>query len=612
MTRTGTRQPAGAISHRLRRKREQSLLPADEPVNCGERDGPRMVENASLDCGWGKLLFAHTFTDQQTLIDRLLAERPGRRDIAFYVRDPHVLLALAPQEIFLDPSHTYRLELSTYRDAGDPPRGFTVRRMATRSDADAVNRIYAACGMVSVDPEFFWRHRDSRELIYFVAVDTASGEIIGSVTGIDHGRCYNDPECGASLWCLAVDPRANHAKVGEALTRHLIAHFAARGGRYVDLSVIHDNESAIRLYERLGFERTPFFTVKRKNPINEKLFTGSSLEDGLNPYGAIIVQEARRRGVAVDVLDAEGGFFRLTFGGRSIVCRESLTELTSAIAMSRCDDKAVTRRLMSEIGLEVAEAVNGNDFEDATELLDRAGSVVVKPARGEQGRGVTVDIREAAAMRTAIEAARHYCPDVLVETFVPGDDLRVIVIDNAVVAGALRKRPVVAGDGSKTVRQLIEGLSRRRAAATGGESCIPTDAETERCIAAAGYDWDDVLPSGQPLEVRRTANLHTGGTLHDVTDLLHPRIVEASIAAAKALDTPVVGLDFIVKAPVLDEFIFIEANERPGLANHEPQPVVERFLDLLFPHTIRLENHRAGSARQAAAGSRTGADSVGA
>ena len=598
MTRPGPRQPAGAISHRLKRKREQALLPAEEAIPNAEHEATPVVENASLDCGWGQLLFAHTFNDQQDLIDRLLAEKPDRRDIAFYVRDPHVLLALAPQEIFLDPSHTYRLELPTYRAAGDPPRGFEVRRMSTRSDADAVNRIYAACGMVPVDPEFFWDHRDSREIVYFVAVDEASGDIIGSVTGIDHARAFNDPECGASLWCLAVDPRANHAKVGEALARHLIAHFAARGSHHVDLSVIHDNESAIRLYERLGFERTPFFTVKRKNPINEKLFTGGpSLEDRLNPYAEIIVAEARRRGIAVDVLDAEGGFFRLTFGGRSIVCRESLTELTSAIAMSRCDDKAVTRRLMTEIGLDVAEAVSGDDLEAATALLERAGAVVVKPARGEQGRGVTVDIRDPDTLAEAIEAARSYCPDVLVETFVPGDDLRVVVIDNTVVAAALRKRPEVAGDGKKTVRELVEGLSRRRAAATGGEARIPLDSETERCIAAAGYGWDDVLPSGESLEVRRTANLHTGGTLHDVTDHLHPRIVDASIAAAKALDTPVVGLDFIVKAPVLDVFVFIEANERPGLANHEPQPVVERFIDLLFPRTIRTETQRPGAER---------------
>ena len=118
-----------------------------------------------------------------------------------------------------------------------------------------------------------------------------------------------------------------------------------------------------------------------------------------------------------------------------------------------------------------------------------------------------------------------------------------------------------------------------------------------RCLRGQGLSLDSVPGSGREVQVRRTANLHTGGTLHDVTDLLHPQIVEASIAAAKALDIPVVGLDFIVKAPVLDEFVFIEANERPGLANHEPQPVVERFLDLLFPRSARIENLRPGADR---------------
>jgi D-alanine-D-alanine ligase-like ATP-grasp enzyme len=33
------------------------------------------------------------------------------------------------------------------------------------------------------------------------------------------------------------------------------------------------------------------------------------------------------------------------------------------------------------------------------------------------------------------------------------------------------------------------------------------------------------------------------------------------------------------------EYVIIEANERPGLANHEPQPTAERFVDLLFPQT---------------------------
>jgi len=88
--------------------------------------------------------------------------------------------------------------------------------------------------------------------------------------------------------------------------------------------------------------------------------------------------------------------------------------------------------------------------------------------------------------------------------------------------------------------------------------------------------------------VRKAANLHTGGTIHDVTSLVHPRLVEAAIAAARAIDIPVTGIDFIVKNPSEPDYVFIEANERPGLANHEPQPTAERFIDLLFPLSMPM------------------------
>ena len=96
---------------------------------------------------------------------------------------------------------------------------------------------------------------------------------------------------------------------------------------------------------------------------------------------------------------------------------------------------------------------------------------------------------------------------------------------------------------------------------------------------------DDVLPEGERLFVRKTANLHTGGTLHDVTAMLHPALAQAAVAAARALAIPVVGLDFLVPDPAGPDYVIIEANERPGLANHEPQPTAQRFIDLLFPQT---------------------------
>jgi GNAT-family acetyltransferase (TIGR03103 family) len=553
-------------------------------------DQEGMAENVTVDCGWGRLLFAHTFPDLPELAKALREETQGRRDIALYLRDPHVALSLAPQELFLDPSHTYRLWLANYRTGRRRPRGFTVRRLRTVEDAEAVNRIYAGRNMVQVPPHFFHDQRNSRTLTYFVAVDSATNNVIGSVTGVDHARAFEDPENGSSLWCLAVDPQASFPGIGETLVRTLAEHFQARGRSFMDLSVMHDNVNAIALYEKLGFQRVPVFALKTKNSINEKLYVGPPPDETLNPYAMIIINEARRRGIGVEVVDAEGGYFTLSFGGRSVVCRESLSELTTAVAMSRCDDKAVTRRLMLKAGLKVpAQKVAGTAEENAA-FLKEHGSIVVKPARGEQGKGITVDVTTEEEVAKAVAEARNHAETVLLEQFVEGDDLRIIVIDYRVVAAAIRRPAEVTGTGEHTVRALIEAQSRRRSAATGGESKIPMDAETERCVAANGYSMDDVLPEGQVLPVRKTANLHTGGTIHDVTDRLHRTLVDAAIAGAKALDIPLVGFDFLVPSVTKPDYVIIEANERPGLANHEPQPTAERFVDLLFPNTKLLSN----------------------
>lgn len=570
-------RPRRPAPHRLKRLRHEGL----KPVVGGPGEGA--TENAVLDCGWGRLLFAQTFPEADPLIEALRAEGPDRRDIALYVRNPHVLLASAPQEVFLDPSHTFRLDLATYRPGRRQPRGFTVRRLVSEGDADEVNRIYAARGMVPSPTDFIWSHRDDRNLTYLVAEDSSTGAVIGTVTGVNHVRAFSDPENGSSLWCLAVDPQATQPGVGEALVRRLAEHFKTQGLAWMDLSVMHDNDQAIALYEKLGFRRVSFFGIKRKNPINEVLFTGPADGHALNPYARIIVDEARRRGIAIDVIDAEGGLFRLTWGGRSIRCRESLSELTSAVALSICDDKRMTRRIVEQAGVRVPEQVGADDSAAIADALARHGALVVKPARGEQGKGVAVGLTTADEVAAAIETARRLCPEVLVEEQVQGEDLRLVVIDFKVVAAALRRPPRVVGDGHSTLRALIEHQSRRRAAATGGESTIPIDAETDRCLAAAGYGLDDIAPEGEEIMVRKAANLHLGGTIHDVTAEVHPALIRAAVAAARAIDISVTGIDLMVKSPREPAYAFIEANERPGLANHEPQPTAERFIDLLFP-----------------------------
>ena len=567
---------------RLARQRALGTSGSDSKRAGSDHD---VQQDAVVDCGWGRLIFAHTFHDNRKLTDALLAESPGKRDIAFYVSDPHVLLAMEPQNIFLDPSHTYRLWLDRYKVGPLRPRGYTIRLLNSRDDAKAVRRVYLTRQMIPPPEDFVWRNRTSRMVQYFVASDIHTGEVLGVATGVDHVEAFNDPEKGASLWALAVDPQARNPGIGQALVRHMIEYFIGRGRSYLDLSVMHSNREAIRLYERLKFERINVFTAKNKNSFNEPLFIGSQPQEQLNPYARIITREAQRRGIAVNVLDAEAGYFELALGGRSVTCRESLSELTTSIAMSRCDDKAVTHRCLERAGLRVPAQESVGELPQAEAFLERHHAVVVKPARGEQGAGISVDIRDRESLRAAIQQARRHCESVLLEEFVQGMDLRIIVIDGRVVAAATRRPPRIQGTGRESIRSLIEKQSRRREAATDGESSIPIDSETERCIEDAGYGLDDVLPYGSYLTVRKAANLHTGGTIHDVTDRLHPTLRQAAVDAAAALDIPVTGLDLMVPDPQRDEYVIIEANERPGLANHEPQPTAERFVDLLFPST---------------------------
>jgi GNAT-family acetyltransferase (TIGR03103 family) len=541
--------------------------------------------NAAVECGWGRILYAPSFDSPKTLADELQNERHGKRDVAVYVDAPQLVLAEAPSTLFLDPSLIFRRELDIESSPDAPVAGVSIRRLSTRADIAAMNRLYSMRGMVSVDPQTVWQQRQSEAMTYFIAEDERTGDVIGSVLGVDHVLAFGDPEGGTSLWCLAVDPQTNLYGVGQSLVSHLIAYFTERGRRYLDLSVLHDNEHAINLYRKLGFEQVAGFVVKHKNAINERLFVGTNEYEGLNPYARIIVDEARRRGISVEILDVEAGIFKLRHCGYEIACRESLTELTGGVAMTWCQDKVLTSRRLASVGLPVPRQMIAGDPEEETRFLRECGSVVVKPALGEQGKGISVDIRTQEDLEKAIKRATLEGGHVILEEMCTGQDLRIIVIGYKMVAAAIRRPAYVVGDGSSTIAELIERQSARRAAATGGESKIPMDSETERCLAGQGLSFDTVLESGKTVNVRKTANLHTGGTIHDVTAELSQSLRDTAEAAARALRIPVVGLDFLVPSPDSDQFVIIEANERPGLANHEPQPTAQRFIDLLFPFT---------------------------
>jgi GNAT-family acetyltransferase (TIGR03103 family) len=549
-----------------------------------------MNHDVIQELGWGRLVFGQTFSEIEEIGRVLRDEAGGTRDICMYLADPHVLVALHPEEYFIDPSHTYRLDLTSELPELSEVSGIEIRPIETKEEAEAINRVYVLRSMVPADVEVMWEnHVDNPAVQYLVAVDTAEDEIVGTVTGVDHGALFDDPERGSSLWCLAVDPATPRSGLGRFLAASLAHRMTDAGAKFMDLSVMWNNEGAIKLYERMGFTRTPIYGVKRKNAINEKLYAAPPVEglEELNPYARIIADEAIRRGIRVTVLDADTGYMQLEHGGRSVITRESLSQYTSAVAMSRCEDKRVTRKIVDGAGVRVPKGRNATFDQEDVDFLDEVGSLVVKPVRGEQGAGITIGVKTEKQLQEALVRAGGQGSEILLEEYCEGKDLRILIINGRVSAAAIRRPASVVGDGETPLAELIRRQSKRRGAATGGESKIPLDETTEATLREQGYTFDDVLDAGKRLEVRRTANLHTGGTIHDVTERLNPVLAQAALTAAEAIDIPVTGIDLLVPDVEGEEYVFIEANERPGLANHEPQPVPAEFIDYLFPNSKR-------------------------
>src|SRR5690554_847643 len=182
-----------------------------------KKDVTYTAPGVALDCGWGRLLFAFTFPSPESVARSILEEKPGKRDIAFYLTDPHIVLSYSPQRLFLDPSHSYRLRFEDYKPLEKGQIGFSIGRIERRDEIADINRIYGLHSMVQVDEEVVWQSRKDDRLDYVVARSDDTGSVVGVALGVDHVACFNDLENGSSLWSLAVDPQAPMPGIGAAL-----------------------------------------------------------------------------------------------------------------------------------------------------------------------------------------------------------------------------------------------------------------------------------------------------------------------------------------------------------------------------------------------------------
>ncbi len=307
----------------------------------------------------------------------------------------------------------------------------------------------------------------------------------------------------------------------------------------------------------------------------------------MNIYAEILINEARRRGIEIKVIDEHFNYFTLSFRGETVRCWESFTDKTPAMSAMVCQNKYLTLKLLREGGLKVPRQSLWSSEQEGFKFLEICqNNIVVKPLDGEQGKGITVGVKTPEQLLKAVDYAKKYFGEVLLEEQVEGSDLRIIVINYEFVAAIERVPAFVVGDGRSSVEKLIKHRNKELFDTTRGESRIPLNEVSADFIKEQGCTLQDILSPGKKLQVCRLSNFHSGGTIKDVTPQVSDNLRRVSEKAAQILTMRVVGLDFMVSEPSATDYFIIEANERPGLANHEPQPTAEKFIDFLFPNTI--------------------------
>jgi cyanophycin synthetase len=316
----------------------------------------------------------------------------------------------------------------------------------------------------------------------------------------------------------------------------------------------------------------------------------------LGPSTAAVVEEAKRRGIPVRRLN-NYSLVQLGLGKNLRRIQATLSDYTSAIAVEIAQDKDDTKRVLGNIGLPVPNGDVARSFERALEIVDEIGyPVILKPLDGNHGRGISGRIDNADALGEAWNEAREFGDRIVVEQFAEGRDHRVLVINGKVVACAERMPARVVGDGSSTIGELIERENRdprRGVGHTKTLTRLPADERTTAFLARQGRTLQTVPAKNEPVCLRATANLSTGGTAVDRTDEMHPDNITACEMAAGIIGLDIAGIDVLtrdISVPFRENgAVIIEVNAGPGIRMHThpaegtPRNVGAPIIDMLYP-----------------------------
>ena len=357
-------------------------------------------------------------------------------------------------------------------------------------------------------------------------------------------------------------------------------------------------------------EKAGIFTANASVRIAEALIAGNEYhlaediqnlreireEERLGPSTGCIVDEAIARGIPYIRLNRHS-LVQLGYGMNQKRIRATIASTTSSIAVDIACDKEETKNLLEAAEIPVPRGRIVYSEEGLKEALERISyPIVTKPVDGNHGKGATTNINNWEDAIRGLEAAKKYSRGVIVEKFITGQDHRVLVINYKFVAAAIRKPASVVGDGISNIQELIDKTNEDPRRGYGHEKTltqIKVDDFTLDMLAKANLNLESILPNGKELLLKPTANLSTGGTATDVTDLVHPDNIFMCERIARIIGLDICGIDIMAEnltEPVKDiGGAILEVNAAPGFRMHIdpaegiPRNVAEPVIDMLYP-----------------------------
>ncbi len=316
----------------------------------------------------------------------------------------------------------------------------------------------------------------------------------------------------------------------------------------------------------------------------------------LGPSTASIVHAAEARDVPWLRLN-EQSLVQLGYGKYQQRIQATITGRTSHIAVELASDKEETNKILANLGLPVPKQMLVQSADSAVRAAKRIGyPVVTKPYNGNHGRGISIHLQTEDEVREGFKVAQEHSRSVIIESFVTGDDHRLLVVNGELVAATKRTPGHVVGDGKSTIRQLVDVVNLDPRRGVGHEKVLTRlelDAQAEMMMARENVTADSIPELGKIIYLRSTANLSTGGTATDVTDIIHPDNRDMAVRAIRAVGLDVGGVDFL-STNIAESYKthgggICEVNAAPGFRMHvapsegTPRDVAGPVIDMLFP-----------------------------